>query len=128
MNPDTTEQNINQAIDWLQKTGGQIQEFTAEQAPLYCREVVAWQLWSSIAGVVGSLLIAAAAVYIAAKSRRWIAENVQEVHPGAIFGSMAILAAIVLSFVGIYQNAQSAIKAVVAPRMVIVEHLRGLKP
>lgn len=29
-----TETNINQAIDWIQKTGGQIQDFAMEQPPL----------------------------------------------------------------------------------------------
>ena len=50
-----TEQNINQAIDWLQKTG-------AEQAPIYCQELLKWHLVTGIAGAAVGLCIFVVAI------------------------------------------------------------------
>ncbi len=49
----TTEENINEAIDWLQQTGGRIEDFAMEQAPLYCQEIIQWTFWS---GIIGGLI------------------------------------------------------------------------
>lgn len=123
MNPET-EKNINEAIDWLQSTGGSIQDFAAEQAPLYCREVVAWTLWSGVAsitlGVV--LLIVGAWLMRKAVAMYHAKDNGDEVVPG-MGGAIAIFAGIFITWC----SASDTIKAIVAPRLVIVEHLRSLK-
>jgi len=131
MNTDTTEQNINQAIDWLQKTGGQIQDFATEQAPLYCREVVAWELWGNITSAIGSLIGLAIVFYVAKKTKSWIMEEVEDCHPGAFFGALGIIVAGVVACgkrrAEIAVSVSGAVKAAVAPRMVIIEHLRGIQ-
>lgn len=122
MNQDT-EKNINEAIDWLQQTGGQIQDFAVEQAPLYCREVVAWELWSGLVLValgLGLLLVAV-----------WLMKKGIAIYRGGGCGEeigpmiLSIFAFIVGGFL-LANGAGSSIKASVAPRLVIVEHLRGL--
>lgn len=132
MNPDTTEQNINQAIDWLQKTGWQIQDFAAEQAPLYCREVVAWELWSGAWTAIAGVLLAIIAAWLLKLMKRLAYSgkspfNEDEFHPDGIFPAMAAICAIVAALVCISVGVPQAIKAAVAPRLIIVEHLRGIQ-
>lgn len=123
------ENNINGAIQWLQQTGGAVQDFAVEQVPLYCREVVAWQLWTGIAGVVAGMLILAAGGTLLRKGFAIMKEGkgkgyCEREDP---FGWM--LPAIILLACGTMLVAGASLKAVkayVAPRMVIVEHLRSL--
>jgi hypothetical protein len=123
MNPET-EKNINEAIDWLQQTGGQIQDFAAEQAPLYCREVVAWEFWI---GIAGSLLGAALLLLGGWLVRKGIqlARNPQSSGEEA-FPMMLGVVALSVSIGVFCTMLPRTIKAAVAPRLVIVEHLRQL--
>lgn len=119
-----TEKNINEAIDWLQETGGSIQDFAAEQAPLYCREVVAWELWHGIAGVVLGLAVLLFGVWLVRRAMAMYRPDSDgsEMFPG-MAGGLAIVGGVVI----VACSAPSAIKSAVAPRLVIVEHLRGMK-
>lgn len=130
MNPDT-EKNVNEAIDWLQKTGGAIQDFAVEQAPLYCREVVAWQLYSGLAAVVLSLILGG----IAWRLLKY-AKQLRDAELDRDGGNITIsdcASRVSAVFVGIFAlvafgvGGFCAVKAAVAPRLVIVEHLRSLK-
>jgi hypothetical protein len=128
MNPET-EKNINEAIDWLQSTGGSIQDFASEQAPLYCQEVVQWELWSSAVGAAAGLLLLIGIPFSAYLNRRKIVHAIErdEFHTvlaWTVAGAVALGAGLPLSF----DNVPNLIKALTAPRIVIVEHLRGLKP
>jgi hypothetical protein len=133
MNPET-EKNINEAIDWLQQTGGSIQDFAAEQAPLYCREVVAWQLWTGIAACIAGILLIPLVVFCWKVSLRWSGEEDEKKKEnkwhsssdGFIGPMIGGIVAAVLALVLVGMGAPKAIKAAIAPRIVIVEHLRGL--
>ena len=122
-----TETNINEAIDWLQQTGGSIQDFATEQAPLYCREVVAWELWHGAAFAAAGLVMLIFAAFAFKNLRKAFApENKADSEvtvPGWFFATVipAVLGTVLILVYG-----SSAIKAAVAPRVVIVEHLRGL--
>lgn len=123
MNPET-EKNINEAIDWLQQTGGQLQDFAAEQAPLYCREVVAWEFWIGIAGSLLGLAITLFGAWLVRKGMqlsRAPESCGEEVFPLWLGGT-----AVVASICVLCAMAPRTIKAAVAPRLVIVEHLRQL--
>ena len=122
-----TEQNINEAINWLQQTGTSIQDFALEQAPLYCQELITWEVVGGTAfAVFGLLLITAGAL-----SARWGLkqplcryECMKEAAVVAVAaGGIAIAAGIPITT----SNALDVTKAKTAPRVVIMEHLRGLK-
>lgn len=129
MNAEATATNINEAIGWLQQTGTQAQNFAIEQAPLYCREVVAWEFYSGTLGIIGSLVIITTGFVILRKGLTLIKEGKGKSYferPDP-FGWMLI--AIILLVIGMMMITGSSIKATkacVAPRLVIVEHLRGL--
>jgi hypothetical protein len=120
-----TEKNINEAINWLQQTCGTIQNFASEQSPIYFREVVEWAFWSSaLGGGFGILLIVLGIVGVF-KMKSWEEGGLDH---ESIFGCGIIV--LVFLFVGTCLNCKhipNAIKAKVAPRMVLIEHLTELR-
>jgi cytochrome c biogenesis factor len=127
-----TEQNINDAINWLQQTGGAIQDFATTQAPLYCQEVVAWTFWQNMAYTsIGLFLLILCA--LSAKQVRPAWREYKDSKPtiyeepwAAIRWSILTAVFFVFGLIFVVENIGDTIKAKVAPRLVIVEHLRGL--
>jgi hypothetical protein len=126
MTPET-ETNINEALDWLQQTGGSLQNFASEQAPLYCREVVAWEFWSG--AIFGGIGVALSVIGLAAamKFARWIKEVDVEPSSRTLSALVIALLCLILGPILVEENIPQAIKAAVSPRLVIVEHLTGLR-
>lgn len=120
---EATEKNINEAINWIQATSESVQDFATEQAPLYCREVVAWELWSGIALVSASVITLI--IGLALLKKFWKAtDNDEECILGSsiAFGIFILLPCIIV----ITHGARNSIKATVAPRVVIIEHLKDI--
>lgn len=121
-----TEQNINEAINWLQKTGESVQDFAVEQAPLYCREVVAWEFWSGLIESSAGLLLVVVGITFLILLVRWVRADHGEPNfrtMGSMFVAFICLPFGILSMAG---GIPKTIKSTVAPRMVIVEHLNAL--
>jgi hypothetical protein len=125
MKPET-EVNINEAIDWLQQTGESLQDFASEQAPLYCREVVAWELWSGAIFTGFGIILATIGIIALMKFIRWMNEDEGEPNHRTVPSMIVALLGIVIGPMQIIHHAPKSIKAVVSPRMVIIEHFRGL--
>ena len=122
-----TETNINEAIDWLQQTGGSIQSFALEQAPIYCREVVAWEFWSgTIYAVVGAVMTAVG-VIAARKFIQWMHQDDGEPNGRTLSAFTVAIVGLSAGVIMVLENTPRAIKAAVSPRLVIVEHLAGLR-
>lgn len=125
MNPEL-EANVNEALDWLQKTGGAVQDFAVEQAPLYCREVVAWEFWSgAVFGGIGLVLMAIGLVALM-KFIMWMKEDECEPNGRTVPAFFVTTGCLAVGVAMASSNIPKAVKATVAPRMVIVEHLRNL--
>lgn len=125
MNP-VTEKNINEAINWLQQTGGSIQDFAAEQAPLYCSEILKWEIIRSSVAAAACLAFVAVGILIMTRLRKgWATDSRIDGH---FFFGIVSFGVIVICLVAGVISSSCLIKAKVAPRLVIVEHLRSLKP
>lgn len=126
MTPET-ETNINEAINWLQQTGGSLQNLASEQAPLYCREVVAWEFWSG--AIYGGIGIALSVIGLAAAMKfvRWMKEDGGEPNSRTLPACVIATLCLILGPILAADNIPQAIKAAVSPRLVIVEHLTGLR-
>ena len=123
---ESTEVNINEAIDWLQQTGGAIQDFAVEQAPLYCREVVAWEFWNStILGSTGLFMFIIGVVAFV-KFIRFMKEDDLEPNARTLTAAAAMVFGLFIGLILATDHIPRAIKATVAPRLVIVEHLKNL--
>lgn len=124
---DTTEQNVNQAIDWLQKTSGTIQDFAVEQAPIYCKEVISWYIFDGVIAVVLSFPLFLVSAFLYKRSRN-LAQNKKESSIGDegaahfVFGFIVFVGA----FIALASGVSSIVKAATAPRIIIIEHLKGL--
>ncbi len=127
MNPET-EKNINEAIDWLQSTGGSIQDFASEQAPLYCQEVVRWELWSSAVGSAVGILMIVVGVVSGLLFVKFMREDEGEPNGRTLVTCGIMFLSLIFGLIASKDSAPRLIKALTAPRIVIVEHLRGLKP
>jgi hypothetical protein len=118
--------NINEAIDWLQKTGAQVQDFAVEQAPLYCREVVAWEFWMGIINSSFGFLFLVTPLVMLWRYRQWFKEDLACLGTGSLAASILVPLISAGGLITIFNCAPQTVKAAVAPRLVIVEHLRGL--
>jgi hypothetical protein len=120
-----TEKNINEAINWLQQTGSAIQNFASEQSPIYFREVVEWTFWySALCGGLGLVLVTLGIVG-AFKMKSWI-DKVGG-HPSYTFNIFGTFLLLIFGIFLTCEHIPNAIKAKVAPRTVLIEHLNGLR-
>lgn len=122
-----TEENINEALNWLQVTGSAVQDFALEQAPLYCQEVVAWAFWQNAVGAGIGLTLIAVGIFCAyqlIKTSRSYKDNDEVVMAlSTMVGGLALIVGIIATTI----HLPDAVKAVVSPRLVIVEHLMNLR-
>lgn len=112
-----TEKNINEAIDWLQQTGGSIQDFAMEQAPIYCKELIRYELWTGAIWLTLALLMLIVGVVLT-----W--RGLKDDEEGTICSGFALG---IISLLVLVLCSGDFVKAIVAPRVVIVEHLKSLK-
>jgi NADH:ubiquinone oxidoreductase subunit 5 (subunit L)/multisubunit Na+/H+ antiporter MnhA subunit len=116
-----------QLLDWVQETAAAGQDFISREAPLYAAEVVSWYFWSSIFLMLVMLSVAVMAFIIYRYAARWF--TTAETHDEKELAATASLVSLGLMLVFLGFSAHQgygAVKAAVAPRMVVIEHLRGL--
>lgn len=121
MTPET-ELNINQAIEWLQSTGTSVRNFTSEQAPLYCQELLRWELWGSLTQLVLGVALLILTAVLARTAYRRDQEGYYDIMGYIIFSVPLLAAGLVLTIFSVMDIG----KVLVAPRLVIVEHFKAL--
>ncbi len=116
----TNTNQINETLIWLRDTASELKDFTAEQAPLYAQEVIAWEFWSNVAG--GALFALAAVISSVVARKTWHWREYGGMHPCpcrcAFFAVLMLVLAIPF--------ATLAAKAQLAPRVVLVKHFKGV--
>ena len=122
------ENQISEALQWIQKTGSAVQDFAIEQAPLYCREVIALQFAKGIALIlIGTIGLTAAVMfwrkYKRVSGRR--AANGGYGSDGEEFAFCSVLVGLIAMAVFGF-GMVTAVSAKIAPRVVLVNHLRNL--
>lgn len=89
-------------------------DFAVAQAPAVAQEIVAWELWSSVVLVcTGIVTLVTGFLAVRATMRNY--DNVA----AGVFGIIAFPVGFVMTVVNIY----FAVRAIVAPRLVIIEYL-----
>lgn len=95
-----------------------------EQIPLVLQEIIQWEIWSSTIGFVIALIISvclAIAGWFCSKRMRMIRDDFP-FDLGAIVSFGGALLAFAISMGNLYHM----IKALTAPRLVIIEFLKGM--
>jgi hypothetical protein len=120
------EQQINEALQWLQSTGQSLVDFTGEQAPLYCQEVLNWTFYSNmIAVIIGIIWIIGSLFLIKPCIKAWNFEYGYGSKGLAISVSTTLALVIAFTFIPItIFSVVDMVKVKVAPRMVLVEHFQ----
>lgn len=110
-------------IDWFTQTASASEDFIIEQAPLYAQEVVAWAFWSGvIAAAIGSFVLVlclAASLWVL-----WKAKSEDDESYLVMFLPIVVVVAVSLGVTA--PLVSQAVKAHVAPRVVILEHVQQL--
>jgi hypothetical protein len=129
-------ESADHIIKWAEQTGGKVEQFALEQAPLVCQEIVGWKMWSSLFLACVWVLIFIAAALFAAWLRRIAVkdEALPEDSQKMTWDNRCALHVIsfllvVLGTAGLIGGGSAccydAVKAKVAPRLVILETLHG---
>lgn len=134
MDPKVNEQ-LAELLAFVKKGAEATTDFAVEQAPLVAREIVAWTFWQAVVMMAfGVVMLAAAAVCV--KIARKVHTNEASyyedfgrryMNDGAVFLIIALCAAAIVTTVGgaiqIGTYTPDAIKAVAAPRLVIIDYI-----
>lgn len=117
------EKRLNDWLDSLEKMAEKGGDFLGEQIPLLVQESLAWEFWYAIFALAALLPLGIAAFALFWRTKETIKDFGDE--PASFIPFFAFIATgICLAFsIG---NAHNAVKVKVAPRVVIVEQLRGM--
>lgn len=112
--------------DAMEKGG----EFALEQAPLYCQEVVRWQIIKGFLVAVPTGILLVFAMYFATKAWNrtkdaFNRDDEEEAATNALILVITVSGICILPFI-FCTHFLSAMQAIVAPRVVIIEHLSKL--
>lgn len=121
-------------VAWIRRTAEQAEGFVLEQAPLVVQEYIAWFFWQNAISVFIWLAFAIPAGVIALRfGGRSIAKLDLSVNEARVDGrdalvvvSGVVLLFCLLSLVRVVPDGKDAIKALVAPRVVLIEWAGGV--
>jgi hypothetical protein len=105
-------------LDWLKTTAERSSEFVEREAPLLANEVVAWHFWSSVFLASAILFFSFALLGFATWLWRMGGKDPREC-------SMIVFLVGLLIWIPAIINGYEAVKASVAPRVVILEYVKG---
>lgn len=120
-------------LEWMKGAAEKGGDFVAEQAPLLATEIVAWHFWSSVfiatVAVVAAVAMFACSVcfYRWSRCKKWYSDpevpidgDCKEYHlaPSGILCALSLFALLVVAVPCAYE----AVKASVAPRIVLIEY------
>lgn len=128
-------ENAEELVAWVKGLATEGEEFVREQAPLLAQEIIAWRFWENAVQAAAWLVLMVAMICIATIMFRLMAKLLRAeegceddadkfVVFTIVFAVTAILA--ICSGFGLMDDGREAIKAAVAPRVVLLEELRRL--
>jgi hypothetical protein len=116
-------------LEWLQA----LEAGAKSEIPAYCQEVVNWHIASNIVNLIVCLILGTIMVTFAWWIFTWLRDNcefegvkIEESNAFLNFGRNIIIVLFILIFGCSAQSyTTNIVKGYVAPRAVIIEHLRG---
>jgi len=109
-------------MDYIGSVAKDADAFARAQLPDVAREIVAWELWSGV--VYGMICVAILAACVRAfRKAMWLVNNSRDCYEIPMFIISVGLG--VFAFVGLVVNTQSIVKATVAPRLVVLDYVKG---
>ena len=106
-------ESTTKIITWMEQAEG----FVVEQAPDVVQQLLAWKMAAASLGVTGCLF---------ATRWGWSRLEDDEIEPAGFFGCLLGSFGMLISIVGLYINGLMLAKVLVAPKLVVLDALRGL--
>lgn len=150
MTDQTTNDRLNDALDFLMRSMQETKDFTMEQAPLVAKEIVAWEFWKSSLAAVACLVAAVFALLVMRRvavmvDRHYasVAEQARErkksdgryslycddvdARYSGEYKQLHWIGVGVAIFlcIPVVINTANAVKAAVAPRLVVLDYVKG---
>ena len=130
-------EGLQDSISWLNETANQGREFVIEQAPLYAQEYLSYKGFSYGIGIVISLLLAVACsvvILLLAKKHKsqgefllWdFSDRNDRECPLFFFVLIIFIGTFVISFGVSLENVVELAKVILAPRVVLLDHVSSL--
>lgn len=114
-----TQSQLEQLLKYIGTLAERADGFVVEQAPLLVREIVAWHMWSNAALAAMCLVGVVVGVGLA----RWLWRLPGLDPMDRPIAALPLLFAVVMAAVTL-DRARTAIKAAVAPRLVVLEYVQ----
>lgn len=116
---------LNEFVTFMTETLKQAKDFTLEQAPMVCKEVIHWTIASNILCLLAGLIVLAATYpfykFINRKIENQCSYDAWGI--GHIFGTLPL---IIFGAVTIFASVMEITKVVVAPRIFLIEYFTHL--
>lgn len=118
---DQLNEHLVSLMDYIGSIAKDADAFARAQLPDVAREIVAWELWSSVFFCFTSVAILALCIWVFRKALRAMddAPDGREI-PMFMFSTIVGL----ISIIAILVNGHAAVKAAVAPRLVILDYVK----
>ena len=124
--PEVTPDKLDQALSFLVDTMKETKDFALDQAPIVVREIVAWQLWSNIISATATAATAAFLLLYMRKRAHEMPPTTYEDFPTREFGIVLSWGGAITLAICSLIDATAAAKALVAPRLVVLEFLQNV--
>ena len=119
---DISKELAEELLTTLQST----KEFVLEQAPDVVQQVLAWAVWSSGLGIVAGLGLIAGSLYLFKLAKRWYNEDKGSFKDSEVIPFVFGLVCAVWGVTAACLNVATLTKALVAPKLYLIEYLGGL--
>jgi hypothetical protein len=111
-------------MDYIGSVAKDADAFARAQLPDVAREIVAWELWSGVFLLVPAVVAVWLATFFYRKGMAVVKKNSRDADPFAWFLIATILACV--GAAGTVTSGTSVVKATVAPRLVILDYVKGV--
>ena len=115
---DVTTEALSTILEYTKQSA----EFVKEQAPLIAQEIIKYTICSSIVYLLLSLLFGFLAIQLLKFGNRELKKD--DYSFNGIGSYIAVIIILIFSFVGTIVHTEQLIKAVAAPRVLIIEKLQ----
>jgi len=120
---DAMQQRLNALMDFVGEQAKDATAFAKEQAPMVAQEIVRWHLWSNAISAAAMAIALVAMIYATHRAIRWFHKNdAWEISPVLVLPIVGIIGCSIT----LKGDVQATVKAATAPRLVIIDYIRGV--
>lgn len=116
---------LAKTLEWIREGADRVGGWALEQAPLLAQEFIRWEIWGNLIPTLIFLFICIVGILVTRSGVRYLADersNADQFMPRLFAGVVLVI----VGFINVMIYSGPALKAYVAPRVVIVEKIGEL--